>query len=648
MRVELPRATFRGDEQVDVEVTLVNQGTETEDLGGSAFELSAFRLDLKRADGSPVARTAFGNQTLTPPTAVLKNASTFVPPGGERRITFPLRRMFDLSAGGSFSLRVSRVFEKYVRTTTNQFRDASTTVAARPVAFSVAPASPLTGAPPIPTGQTLLLSLNGHTRQGQSSGEVAAFLVRTDGSLAPRLNPVTLVPSDSSSLVVARRTNTAYIAREGALQVFQVREGGWKPLGPSLHLKPHVFGLALNKDQSRLLAFSGWGVQQFLVGQDGTIHETSAAGSIPAEDYAWSPNGRWLYASNNKVFAFGTRPGQGFAPLGTETPVGERPRELFVSPDNRFLLCGTSVSAPGPDSFKDALALVQLRGDGTLEPEPKLWRSEVAFGTHALGFDPTGRFALALCGGELLVFRVENGELKLASRCNASFGSSHSEHPSLVFASDGRTFFLNSDSLVAFRLGSEGQVEILGRPMTGGFDTRALVLTEGPVPVQSFQAIGGRGRVWLEEPVIAPEEPVWLDLELGEGAKLPELKLARLGNEWDVAHPQQVAPQAVARLEAGHSLSSHAPGRRVRLDLSRAFDLSCNGIYSLHIGASTGSHELRFEIGDFSPVIASYASPAQRNSWRLGLLNPQTSDARGKPVFYRTFSTARRTPGRSD
>lgn len=180
VRVELPRATFRGDEPVDVAVTLVNQGTQTEELGGSASELSAFRLDLKHANGSPVARTAFGSQTLTPPTEVLKNALTFVPPGGKRRITFPLRRMFDLSAGGSFSLRVSRVFEKYVRTATNQFRDASTVIAAPPVAFSVAPASSFAERPHPPRARqrrsgSFSCALRRHARAPHEPGRTRAF-----------------------------------------------------------------------------------------------------------------------------------------------------------------------------------------------------------------------------------------------------------------------------------------------------------------------------------------------------------------------------------------------------------------------------------------------------------------------------------------
>lgn len=146
MTARLPKTQFKADEPVDLTITLHNAGDKAVPLGGSAYESSSFDLDLRDERGQKVRRTAEGEGVFTPPMVVFANSRLHIPPHGERKIVFPLTQLFDLNAGGRFSLTVSRRFVKYTLIKGNQYRDDTVTLHAAPLEFSVE-AAPVAVAP---------------------------------------------------------------------------------------------------------------------------------------------------------------------------------------------------------------------------------------------------------------------------------------------------------------------------------------------------------------------------------------------------------------------------------------------------------------------------------------------------------------------
>ncbi len=105
----LTKQKFDADEPVDLTVTLVNKSDKTIFLGSSSDKFSWF--DIKVTSGkAKVAHTAFYEHAFTPMDMPRSNIQYRLPPQGTERIIFPLRRLFDLSAGGDFSVDINRTF----------------------------------------------------------------------------------------------------------------------------------------------------------------------------------------------------------------------------------------------------------------------------------------------------------------------------------------------------------------------------------------------------------------------------------------------------------------------------------------------------------------------------------------------------------
>lgn len=134
----LSKTSFKADEPIDLVVTLSNTSDKEVHVGGSAFEISSFDLDLRDQNGQKVKRTPEGEHILAMPTAVFRNISLLLPPKGQRSHTFPVSQMFDLSPGGRFSLTVSRRFIiGYMPIGNNEYTDKTVAVSAEPLEFSV-------------------------------------------------------------------------------------------------------------------------------------------------------------------------------------------------------------------------------------------------------------------------------------------------------------------------------------------------------------------------------------------------------------------------------------------------------------------------------------------------------------------------------
>ncbi|MGO8671777.1 MAG: TolB family protein [Capsulimonadaceae bacterium] len=101
--------SFDLGEQIVLQAIIRNTGDSTVDLGGSAFDVSSFRLVVLDPGGAVLPLTAYGKRVLAVPKTVKSNPPVVVRAGYQRRYEFILSRMFDMSAPGVYTVTTRRV-----------------------------------------------------------------------------------------------------------------------------------------------------------------------------------------------------------------------------------------------------------------------------------------------------------------------------------------------------------------------------------------------------------------------------------------------------------------------------------------------------------------------------------------------------------
>ncbi len=119
MSSRLEKSEYRSDEPVMLEVAIKNTSKEVVSLGWSADDQASFEIAVNYVGGglAPAGRmplTKYGAWRFAPSDAT-KNVEIFLKAGEERRYRFPLRRMYDMTLQGNYSVVVNRLIPGQMR-----------------------------------------------------------------------------------------------------------------------------------------------------------------------------------------------------------------------------------------------------------------------------------------------------------------------------------------------------------------------------------------------------------------------------------------------------------------------------------------------------------------------------------------------------
>ena len=624
MTAQLPKTQFKADEPVVLTITLHNTGDKEVPLGGSAFEESSFDLDLRDERGQKVKRTLEGKSVLTPLRFTFRNIPLQIAAKGERKITFPLTQLFDLSAGGKFSLSVSRRFiVSFSPIKNNEYKANSVTLHAAPMKFSIkhAPAVRVDGAlaPFSTTGKFVLAA--------EPNGPIRRFRVGEDGSLSATREDAAPVVPNTLKMVATPDGRFVYVVSgelakdDSAIWGFAIgKDGRLSSLGAPTPLPLDYYTLALDSTRGRLISYSAYqhghgfenGGRAFHIDANGGLQEVKGFELDGTTTLVLSPDGRLAFYASGPVLAFRVAPDGSFSRV---TPMGWRVENAeavnsFVSPDGKMLLVEAQSGLVDPQNKATGplygCALFRIHPDAAptqvLERVPGLFfdhdAQDHAISTKPIGFDPSSQFVLAQTEkGALASFDVSDSHPFRAGRVEVNMDFNwnptlSSTQTGLTFDADGHTFYTAGGFRVsAFRLRADGTIQPLGSPLRTSATSLTLATT-------SLSPVGSEGlQARLAREVATVGTPMPLNVRVAAPTSV-EVSIMLQGSAWEVAHATPgLTPEPVPLRDAGRGVFPLRLQKGARLDLNRLFDLSRWGVYSVRVSAAGQTPvELTFEV----------------------------------------------------
>ena len=631
MSARFSRSRFKAGDAVDVVVTLRNTSDKRINLGGSALENSAYSFDVRDERGARAPQTLEGERFFKMPFAVFANSLVSLESKQERIRSFRLSQLLDLSAGGRFSLHVSRGV--------GDFFWANARVVAPPVAFEIerAPAVQFDSVAPLATTGKFLV--------GAGSGdELTRLRVEENGALSPTRGTSPTVPR-ATALVVSPDGRFVYVVRDntvgrtsfggyaaqadGAIFPFRVgANGALEPLGAPVPLAPDFYTLILDATRGQLVSFSNYqhgrglenGGRAWKIQPDGRLVAVPGFTLDETATLAFSPSGRLAFTANYPVSAFRVAPDGHFT---RETYFGWRlseggARDVWVSPDGKLLLVQLEAESKhqnGATKWAQGGALFRIfpgkTGDALLQRVPGVFFDRDGRGPISVvpvGFDPSGRFVLGQTArGDIACFDVSNpAKVVLKSRFPAGqqpgWSSRGNLQLGLAFDEDGHTFYTAGGGVArAFRLSDDGDIQSLGAPISSSACSVALVAAPRSV------AQSGILQARLTRDVATAGAAMPLEIRVASPTKLG-IEVVRLRESWQ--KPNEARSEIIPILRAGQISYPLRLKQSARLDVSRLFDASRPGIYRVKLSVPGASPlELEWEVRDpladapFVPII---------------------------------------------